>query len=96
MSLIRVEIDNRLAVLTMANQSKRNALSEAMIDGILAGLDQALAAKVRCVILRAEPGVRIWSSGHDISELPKSHRTGNFWCARCGASGDCGGCCSPG
>lgn len=79
MSLIRVEIDNRLATLTMANQPKRNALSEAMIEEILAGLDQALAAKVRCVILRAEPGVRIWSAGHDISELPKSHRDPLGW-----------------
>lgn len=79
MSLIRVEIDNRLATLTMANQPKRNALSEAMIEEILAGLNQALAAKVRCVILRAEPGVRIWSAGHDISELPKSHRDPLGW-----------------
>ncbi|CAA7621089.1 methylmalonyl-CoA decarboxylase [Magnetospirillum sp. SS-4] len=79
MSLIDVGIDGRLAVLTMTNQPKRNALSEAMIDGILAGLDQARAVGARCVILRAEPGVRIWSSGHDISELPKSHRDPLGW-----------------
>ena len=79
MSLIRVEIDGRLAVLTMANQPKRNALSEAMIEEILAALDQAQSAKVRCVILRAEPGTKIWSAGHDISELPKSHRDPLGW-----------------
>ena len=79
MSVIQVEIDGRLATLTMTNQPKRNALSEAMIVGILAGLDQAQAAKVRCVILRAEPGAKIWSAGHDISELPKSHRDPLGW-----------------
>ncbi len=79
MSLVRVDIDGLLATLTMTNQPKRNALSEAMINEVLAGLDEALAAKVRCVILRAEPGVKIWSSGHDIQELPKSHRDPLGW-----------------
>ena len=79
MSLIRVDLDGRLAILTMTNQPKRNALSEAMIDQLLAGLEQALTAKVRCVILRAEPGAKIWSAGHDIQELPKSHRDPLGW-----------------
>ena len=64
MSLIRVDLDGRLAILTMTNQPKRNALSEAMIDQLLAGLEQALTAKVRCVILRAEPGAKMVGHQH--------------------------------
>jgi methylmalonyl-CoA decarboxylase len=79
MSLIQVDVQGRLTTLTMCNPTKRNALSEAMIDGILNGLEQAREAKSRCVILRAEPGTRIWSAGHDISELPKSHRDPLGW-----------------
>lgn len=79
MSVIQVHIDGRLATITMANQPKRNALSEVMIEGILAGLEEARAAKARCVILRAEPDAKIWSAGHDISELPKSHRDPLGW-----------------
>ncbi|OAN50332.1 methylmalonyl-CoA decarboxylase [Paramagnetospirillum marisnigri] len=79
MTLTRFETDGRLAVITMANQAKRNALSDAMITEILESLRQAEAAKARCVILRSEPGVKIWSAGHDISELPKSHRDPLGW-----------------
>jgi methylmalonyl-CoA decarboxylase len=79
MSIVQFHMDGLLAVVTMANPAKRNALSEAMIEGILNALEQAQAAQARCVILRAEPGTRIWSAGHDISELPKSHRDPLGW-----------------
>lgn len=79
MTLTRFEMNGRLAIITMANQPKRNALSDAMITEILASLLQAEAEKARCVILRADPGVKIWSAGHDISELPKTHRDPLGW-----------------
>jgi hypothetical protein len=34
---------------------------------------------VRTVILRAAPGAKIWSAGHDISELPTAHRDPLGW-----------------
>ncbi|CAA7616665.1 methylmalonyl-CoA decarboxylase, biotin-independent [Candidatus Terasakiella magnetica] len=79
MSLTRIDTDGRLTVITMTNAPKRNALSEEMIEGILAALKQAEADKARCVILRAEPGTKVWSAGHDISELPKTHRDPLGW-----------------
>ena len=79
MSLTRLDIDGKLAVITMANSAKRNALSEKMIGEILKELELAEAAKVRSVILRAEPGTKIWSAGHDISELPAAHRDPLGW-----------------
>lgn len=79
MSLTRIDMDGKLAVITMTNSAKRNALSEAMIDEILKALQQALEAKVRAVILRAEPGVRVWSAGHDVSELPVTRRDPLGW-----------------
>lgn len=79
MTLTEFEMNGQLAIITMANQPKRNALSDAMITEILASLEQAEALKARCVILRAEPGIKIWSAGHDISELPKSHRDPLGW-----------------
>ena len=79
MSLTNVQIDGFLAVVTMTNQAKRNALSEAMIGEILAGLEQARDAKARTVIIRAEPGCKVWSAGHDVSELPAVHRDPLGW-----------------
>jgi hypothetical protein len=79
MTIMRCELDGHLAVITMTNQAKRNVLSEAMIDGIIAGLEQASQAKARVVILRAEPGCKVWSAGHDVSELPAAHRDPLGW-----------------
>ncbi|BAE51046.1 Enoyl-CoA hydratase/carnithine racemase [Paramagnetospirillum magneticum AMB-1] len=79
MTIMRCEMDGKLAIITMTNQAKRNVLSEAMIDGIIAGLEQASQAKARVVILRAEPGCKVWSAGHDVSELPAAHRDPLGW-----------------
>ncbi len=79
MTIMRCELDGKLAVITMANQAKRNVLSEEMIDGIIQGLAEASEAKARTVILRAEPGVKVWSAGHDVSELPSAHRDPLGW-----------------
>jgi len=79
MTIMRCEFDGKLAVITMTNQAKRNVLSEEMIEGILDGLKQAEQAKARTVILRAEPGCKVWSAGHDVVELPATHRDPLGW-----------------
>ena len=57
-------------VITFNHDSKRNALSRALIDELIATLDEIRAAGARSVILRAHPGVKVWSAGHDVAELP--------------------------
>ncbi len=79
MSLTGLDLDGRLAVITMCNAAKRNTLSEAMIADILAALETARKHQVRAVILRAEPRVTVWSAGHDVAELPESHRDPLGW-----------------
>jgi len=79
MPLTEFAIEGRLGIITMINQAKRNALSEAMIGEILTCLDHAREAKLRSLILRAEPGCRVWSAGHDVSELPEAHRDPLGW-----------------
>ena len=79
MSLTTVEDDGALVTITLTNQAKRNILSEAMIDGILKGLEHAQQIRARTVILRAEPGCTVWSAGHDVSELPEAHRDPLGW-----------------
>lgn len=79
MSLARLEFDGALAVITLSNSAKRNVLSETMIGDILAGLEQARERNVRTVILRADPGVAVWSAGHDVTELPTAHRDPLGW-----------------
>jgi methylmalonyl-CoA decarboxylase len=45
-----------------------------MISEILAALDGFETQSAIVVILRAEKGVKVWSAGHDVNELPKPGR----------------------
>jgi methylmalonyl-CoA decarboxylase len=70
MQLVQTELRENIAVLTLDHQSKRNALSEALIGQILSGLHQLASTEARAVVLRAAAGSRVFSAGHDVSELP--------------------------
>lgn len=79
MSLVRTERDGGVAVLTMTNGARLNALGSALIADLLAALDGAEEDGVRALVLRAEPGVTTWSAGHDIEELPTDGRDPLMW-----------------
>lgn len=68
--MLRVEINGTIATLTLDRPEKRNALCEEMVDRFSAAFAGFIAAGIRCVVLRAQPGCTVWSSGHDIAELP--------------------------
>lgn len=71
--IVTVEIKDRVATLTLNNVAKRNALSAALLDALIVGLNGLNTIEVRAVILRAAPGLSVWSAGHDIKELPRGH-----------------------
>lgn len=54
----------------MRNTAKHNSFNAAMSDELVESLRIAESDGTRVVILRAEAGVKVWSAGHDISELP--------------------------
>ena len=71
MPLIKTHIDHAVGTITLAHYSKRNSLSEALVTELIAALHRFAAEQVRCIVLRAEPGVAVWSAGHDVGELPE-------------------------
>ncbi|WP_052120784.1 methylmalonyl-CoA decarboxylase [Inquilinus limosus] len=71
--LVTVETADRVAILSLNNAARRNALSRALLDALIAGLKGLDLRDVRAVILRAAPGLSVWSAGHDIKELPRGH-----------------------
>ncbi len=79
MSLVLVEIAERIGTITFNHDRKRNALGEAMIGEVIAALERCQSAEVRVAVLRAQPGAKIWSAGHDIDELPISGRDPLAW-----------------
>ena len=71
---VRTDKRGQVGVITLDNQRTRNALSTQTANGIVAGLESLRAEGVRTVVLRAAAGLRVWSAGHDIDELPRGRR----------------------
>lgn len=64
-----VSVAEGVATLTLDIPAKRNALSAALLERLIAVLVDIEAAGARVAVLRAAPGVKVWSAGHDIDEL---------------------------
>ena len=69
-SVVEVAIKDSIGIVTIANDHKANALSADVIAGILSALDDFCSKELRVAIIRARPGAKIYSAGHDVSELP--------------------------
>lgn len=79
MSIVIEEVNGEIGTIIFNHPQRRNALSEALIDGVRAALDRFRASDIRAAILRAPAGAKVWSAGHDISELPNSRRDPLGW-----------------
>lgn len=74
MSLILTSISENIGTITLNNPAKRNVLSTDLIDELMVALNTMVSPEVRVVILRSAQGAKVWSSGHDVRELPLSKR----------------------
>ena len=74
MPFILSQTDGHLGIVTLNNPEKRNCLNASLIQELFSTLDQFVASDIRVVILRAQPGTKVWSAGHDVNELPKPGR----------------------
>jgi len=79
MSSILSKVDGFVGTITLNHPEKRNALSESVVLGIIGALEEFRSRSVRAVILRALPGSRVWSAGHDVNELPAERRDPLGW-----------------
>jgi methylmalonyl-CoA decarboxylase len=79
MPLIPSELGQSVGTITLDNPAKRNALCATLVGELIAALAGFELEKARAVVMRAAPGVTIWSSGHDVNELPKGRRDPLGW-----------------
>ena len=79
MAHIITETRGFTGIITLNHDEKRNALSEAFVYEIIAAFRDFRRQEVRAIILRARPGARVWSAGHDVSELPGGKRDPLGW-----------------
>ena len=71
MKFIKISINDSIAIINFNNDRRRNALSFEMLKEIEQALDKFSNENIRVVILRSNPGAKVWSAGLDISELPE-------------------------
>jgi methylmalonyl-CoA decarboxylase len=64
-----LERQDAIAIITFDRDDKLNAFNTAMTIEVNDHIDKALADGARVIVLRANPGVRVWCAGRDLSEL---------------------------
>jgi methylmalonyl-CoA decarboxylase len=74
MLLVTTSLENDIGTVTLNNSKKLNALSAALIADLLEAGKQLNASGAKVAILRSAPGVKVWSAGHDVNELPTNGR----------------------
>ena len=79
MSLIQIKRDGTIGVITLDHPAKRNALSSTMVFEIVAALKAFAEERLRVAVIRAQPGAKVFSAGHDIDELPEGRRDPLGW-----------------
>jgi len=73
-ALVEVKVTDNVGVITLNNPPKRNALSTELINDLCFALEEMRERPVRVVVLRAVAGAAVFSSGHDVRELPTNGR----------------------
>lgn len=79
MPLAEIEIEGSIGTITLTHPEKRNALSAKLVEAVIGGFERMRREKVRAVVLRAQKGTKVWSAGHDVSELPEGRRDPLGW-----------------
>jgi methylmalonyl-CoA decarboxylase len=77
--MLIVDIADHVGTITLNREDKRNALCEEMVAAFSVAFASFAARGVRCAVLRARPGSKVWSAGHDIDEMPAAGRDPLGW-----------------
>ena len=72
--VVLTDVVGQVGIITLADRDKRNAIGAEMASRVIAALESLRARQVRAIVLRAAPGMDVWSAGHDIGELPPGQR----------------------
>ena len=74
MALIESSLREKTGVLCLNRPEKQNSLNRELMQALMNGIDALVAQGTHVLIIRAAPGVKVWSAGHDINELPEPRR----------------------
>jgi methylmalonyl-CoA decarboxylase len=74
MSLIIQSVQEQVACIQFNHEAKLNSLSRQLMQEFMDALKTSEAGDARVIVVRAQPGARVWSAGHNINELPEPRR----------------------
>lgn len=74
MPLALCSTEGRTGIIRMNRPEKHNALNGELMTELMEGLDTLVTGGALTVVIRSAPGCRVWSAGHDISEIPEPRR----------------------
>lgn len=74
MSIVLTQLNDDIGTIIMNNPGRHNVLSKKMVDEMLQALEVLEMGKARVIVIRAYEGAKVWSSGHDVNELPIAGR----------------------
>lgn len=69
-SLIEISLKERVGQLKLTHTRKLNVMGNALVTQLINGLAKLVADGALVVIIKTLPGVKVWSAGYDINELP--------------------------
>jgi len=70
MPRIITQLMDEIGTITFNNPERRNALSKSLVDEVIHAMEALHKSKARVLILRAPAGSKVWSAGHEVTELP--------------------------
>jgi methylmalonyl-CoA decarboxylase len=74
MALVEKSLVGKTGILQFNRGEKHNSLSGDLMREMMAGLDALVADGAYVILIRAASGVKVWSAGHDINEIPEPRR----------------------
>jgi len=74
MEFITVALSEHIGTITFNHDTRRNALSRGLINELINALQDLVYQQARVIVLRANAGAKVWSAGHDVSELSQPGR----------------------
>jgi methylmalonyl-CoA decarboxylase len=72
--MVLSQLHDDIGTIIMNDTEHLNVLSSKMIDEMLHAFEVLEKDRARVIVLRAYGGAGVWSSGHDINELPMAGR----------------------
>ncbi len=80
MALIERSLAGKTGILQFNRNEKQNCLNRELMGQLMEAIDALVAKDANVLVLRAARGVKVWSAGHDINELPEPRRDPLAYC----------------